>query len=69
MPNSAVIHIQKIAPGPPSAIAVATPARLPVPTWPESAVESAAKGLISPLPDPLRPANRPRTAAPNLTIG
>ena len=34
MPNSAVIHIQKIAPGPPSAMAVATPARLPVPTWP-----------------------------------
>lgn len=27
-----MIHIQKIAPGPPTAMAVATPARLPVPT-------------------------------------
>ena len=69
MPNSAVTHIQKIAPGPPSAIAVATPARLPVPTWPESAVDSAAKGLISPAPSPLRPANRPLAAAPSLVIG
>ncbi len=69
MPISAVIHIQKIAPGPPSAIAVATPARLPVPTCPESAVERAAKGLISPAPVPLRPLNRPAKALPSLTIG
>ena len=27
-----MIHIQKTAPGPPTAMAVATPARLPVPT-------------------------------------
>lgn len=32
MPTSATIHIQKIAPGPPSVIATATPAILPVPT-------------------------------------
>ena len=28
-PNSAMTHIQKIAPGPPMAMAVATPARFP----------------------------------------
>ena len=32
MPMSAMTHIQKIAPGPPSARAIATPAMLPVPT-------------------------------------
>ena len=42
MPTSAVIHIQKSAPGPPMAIAVATPAMLPVPTVAASAVISAA---------------------------
>ena len=31
-PKSAMSHIQKMAPGPPTAMAVATPARLPVPT-------------------------------------
>ena len=31
-PNKAMIHIQNTAPGPPVAIAVATPARFPVPT-------------------------------------
>ena len=69
MPKRAVTHIQKIAPGPPSAIAVATPARLPVPTWPDSAVESAANGEISPAPPFLRPANRFFTAEPRLVIG
>ena len=32
MPNRATTHIQKIAPGPPNVMAVATPARFPVPT-------------------------------------
>ena len=32
MPTNATIHIQKIAPGPPSVSATATPAILPVPT-------------------------------------
>ena len=32
MPNSPVIHIQNKAPGPPAAMAVATPAMFPVPT-------------------------------------
>ena len=31
-PTSAITHIQNTAPGPPTAMAVATPARLPVPT-------------------------------------
>ncbi len=31
-PKSAITHIQKTAPGPPNVMAVATPARLPVPT-------------------------------------
>ena len=42
MPSSAVIHIQNSAPGPPTAMAVATPAILPVPTVADSAVISAA---------------------------
>ena len=42
MPTRAVIHIQNKAPGPPTAIAVATPAILPVPTVADSAVISAA---------------------------
>ena len=32
MPMSATTHIQKIAPGPPTVSAIATPAMLPVPT-------------------------------------
>ena len=32
MPTSATTHIQKIAPGPPSVMAMATPTMLPVPT-------------------------------------
>ena len=31
-PSKAIIHIQNIAPGPPTVMAVATPAKLPVPT-------------------------------------
>ena len=50
IPNTAVIHIQKAAPGPPMAIAVATPAILPLPTVAESAVIRAWKGLMSPSP-------------------
>ena len=40
--DDAVIHIQNRAPGPPTAIAVATPAMLPVPTVAASAVINAA---------------------------
>ena len=48
MPNNAVIHIQKIAPGPPKNIAVATPAMFPVPTVADKAVISDWKEEISP---------------------
>ena len=41
IPRSAATHIQKTAPGPPSAIAPATPAMLPVPTVAASAVQTA----------------------------
>ena len=43
-------HIQNIAPGPPNAIAVATPAILPVPTVADIAVNNAERGDISPSP-------------------
>src|SRR5690554_7238967 len=49
MPTKAVHHIQNSAPGPPSTIAVATPAILPVPTVAAKVVISAAKGLIWPV--------------------
>ena len=39
--DQTVIHIQKSAPGPPAAMAVATPAMLPVPTVAAKAVMSA----------------------------
>ena len=48
MPTRPVIHIQKSAPGPPAAMAVATPAMFPVPTVAASAVIRAWKWLISP---------------------
>ena len=48
MPTKAVSHIQNNAPGPPNAIAVATPAILPVPIVAESEVIRALNGLISP---------------------
>ena len=41
MPKKAESHIQKTAPGPPTAIAPATPAMLPVPTVAASAVQRA----------------------------
>ena len=41
MPNKPQIIIQKVAPGPPNDIANATPAILPLPTVPETAVANA----------------------------
>ena len=41
IPTAAVTHIQKMAPGPPMRMAVATPPMLPLPTVEASAVESA----------------------------
>ena len=48
MPNSAVIHIQKRAPGPPRRIAKATPAILPIPIVAERAADKAWKWVTSP---------------------
>ena len=50
MPNTPVIHIQNTAPGPPARMAVATPTMEPVPMVAASAVASAPKWLMSPLP-------------------
>ena len=46
IPKRADSHIQKIAPIPPMAIAVATPPMFPVPTCAATAVASAWKELI-----------------------
>ena len=56
MPKNADTHIQKIAPGPPMASAVATPAMLPVPAEAASAVHMAAKGETACAPPARRPA-------------
>ena len=42
MPKKPQIHIQNIAPGPPIAIAPATPAKFPVPTVAAKAVNNAS---------------------------
>jgi len=46
IPMKEVIHIQNKAPGPPIAIAAATPARLPIPTVDASAVDNAWYAVI-----------------------
>ena len=48
IPRSAVIHIQKSAPGPPQWMAHAAPAMLPIPTVADSAVVRAWKCETSP---------------------
>ena len=50
IPTRAMTHIQKTAPGPPTAMAAATPAMLPLPTVPASTVERAWKGFRVPSP-------------------
>ena len=71
IPRRDATHIQKIAPGPPMAIAAAIPTILPFPTQEESAVASALKDLICPtsLPfsslPPMFPTHS-RNAIPNL---
>ena len=61
MPSRPEIQSQKIAPGPPRKIAVATPAMLPTPTVEARAVETAWKGLTLPSPPP-RWVSLPRTS-------
>ena len=48
MPSSAEHHIQNTAPGPPMAMAPATPAMVPVPTVAASAVQTAWNGVMVP---------------------
>ena len=48
MPKNAMIHIQKIAPGPPIKIAPHAPTMLPVPTCAAMAVASAWNELMPP---------------------
>ena len=50
MPKKAMIHIQKMAPGPPDTMAVATPTMLPVPMVAARAVVNAENGETSPSP-------------------
>ena len=49
MPNTPVIQHQNTAPGPPNAMAVPTPTKLPVPMVAARAVASALNALTSPL--------------------
>ena len=59
MPKKAASQSQKSAPGPPSTMAVAVPATLPVPTCAAMAVASAWKELM-----PFLPARLPNRLAP-----
>ena len=64
MPKKAAIHIQKMAPGPPMAMAVAAPARFPVPTCAAMAVARDWKELM-----PCFPARSPcRVSPPNVDL-
>ena len=68
MPKKAASHIQKMAPGPPMAIAVATPARFPVPTCAAMAVASdwneLMPSLSALLPKSVKPPKTWRIAIP-----
>ena len=57
MPISATIDIQKIAPGPPTISAIATPAILPVPTREASPTQKAWVEVIDNGSEPRRPRN------------
>ena len=48
MPSSPAAINQNVAPGPPVEMATATPAMFPMPTVPETAVDSALNCEISP---------------------
>ena len=61
MPKKAMIHIQKMAPGPPTRIAPQEPTMLPVPTWAAMAVVRAWKELKPPFCAPPRMEKLPKT--------
>ena len=58
-------QIQNSAPGPPETMAVATPAMLPVPIVPDSAVMNAWNGVSTPVVPLSAPDSIARKAAPN----
>ena len=59
--RSAMIHIQKMAPGPPMMMAPHAPTMLPVPTWAAMAVESAWNDVMPPPWLPPRRLKSPNT--------
>ena len=61
-PKNATTHIQNTAPGPPNAMAVATPTMFPVPTLPERAMQNASNDEIPSAPRFLL--KRERTISP-----
>lgn len=56
-----MIHIQKMAPGPPTMMAPQAPTMLPVPTWAAMAVESAWNDVMPPPWLPPRREKSPNT--------
>ena len=52
IPRRALTHIQNTVPGPPTTMAMATPAMLPMPTVALMAPKRACRELISPSPLP-----------------
>lgn len=65
VPKKAEIHIQNTAPGPPAAMAVATPAIFPVPSVAARAVQADWKPVIPPVPGCL-PFSCPESEAPSV---
>lgn len=67
-PIRAISHIQKTAPGPPVAIASATPARFPVPTREAVLMQKAPNEDTPPWPflDLLAPSPNKRTISPTI---
>ena len=61
MPKKAMIHIQKMAPGPPARMAPEPPTMLPVPTWAAMAVARAWKELMPCFCRPPRRDRLPKT--------
>ena len=62
MPNRAITHIQKTAPGPPLARAAPTPTTLPVPMVAPRAVQRLSSGLMLPASSCARSGLRRRMA-------
>ena len=68
LPTMATIHIQKIAPGPPSTIAIATPAMFPTPTRLAVLTQNAWNEDICPAPRFPTPSTSTRNISPRYRI-